>query len=335
MSIEGPKASSPEIIVMSPPRMLQEEGPVGDAVREELRREEDVARDGELDAIRARIHRRSLWRRGATTLLAACIPLGLVWLSQFEGGRVLADAQKLVVADPEVIVESEWLTESRRVESLDREGERGPDHAPELRQREVFSPGPASSLEPAPKIVRTTEETTSIPSRGASRPTAVEAGDPEREGPGCSVLTSQGDYEAALACYDEQANGHGVGAELSLLEKARLQRRAFGDDEAALETVTEHVRRFAGGTLQREALLMRLDLLLALDRKNDALRLVDDVLRKRSIPERDAELLLLRARLHGERGHCKAALEDAERASGLGVSPDRIVRATENCQKAE
>jgi tetratricopeptide (TPR) repeat protein len=99
-------------------------------------------------------------------------------------------------------------------------------------------------------------------------------------------------------------------AELALVATAVRRLRADEDPRGALVILDEHGARFPAGTLKREATLARVETLLALDRRDDALRVLDaaaisDLPRARAVRA-------TRGELRAELGRCTDALKDFE-----------------------
>jgi hypothetical protein len=99
-------------------------------------------------------------------------------------------------------------------------------------------------------------------------------------------------------------------AELALIAAAVRRLRADEDPRGALVILDEHGARFPAGTLKREATLARVETLLALDRRDDALGVLDasaigDLPRARAVRA-------TRGELRAELGRCPDALRDFE-----------------------
>lgn len=168
-------------------------------------------------------------------------------------------------------------------------------------------------------------------SRSSPSPRSVPLGASSAVEERCSDWTNRGEYAAAAECYARKAQGSGVGAEWALLEKARIHSRAQGKPEEALRALDEYERRFAAGSLAREARLSRIEILATTGRTEQALRALDDVLGRDQIPERTGELLLLRAQLRADSGNCVAALSDLEAAGTQGIAPARASSIRQKC----
>jgi TolA-binding protein len=101
-------------------------------------------------------------------------------------------------------------------------------------------------------------------------------------------------------------------AESSLAAESRLLAAAIAklrkEPAAALAALDDYATRFPQGQLSAEAQVMRIDALLALGRRDGALRALDGMTLG-GLP-RGRELVLLRAELRSEAGRCRDALAD-------------------------
>jgi hypothetical protein len=114
------------------------------------------------------------------------------------------------------------------------------------------------------------------------------------------------------------------GAEQLLLAEVLLKLRHLRDPRAALQLLNEHDRRFPHGLLGTEAALARVDALLALDRRDDALAVLDGIAFTGSV--RAGELQVLRGELRAKRGRCLEAIDDFSAILSTG-RPDLDERA--------
>ncbi|HET6281329.1 MAG TPA: hypothetical protein VFH73_10190 [Polyangia bacterium] len=104
------------------------------------------------------------------------------------------------------------------------------------------------------------------------------------------------------------SSGSPPDGELALIATALRRLRTDDDPRGALATLDEHGARFPAGSLKREATLARVETLLALDRRGDALRVLDgeaigDLPRARAVRA-------TRGELRAELGRCADALKD-------------------------
>jgi hypothetical protein len=120
----------------------------------------------------------------------------------------------------------------------------------------------------------------------------------------------------------------GLASPSPLAEEARLLAAALGklrqdhDPGAALALLDQHQTRFTNGSLGAEAQLTRVEALLGLDRRDEALSLLDPLRAPWSGRRRD--LLITRAELRAQAGRCAEALVDfgivlGERGSRSGA----------------
>ncbi len=102
-------------------------------------------------------------------------------------------------------------------------------------------------------------------------------------------------------------------SEPRLLADALAGLHAEGDAKGALALLAEHRRRFPNGALRSEARVAEVEALLSLDRRSEALRVLDSLVIER-LP-RGAELGVLRAELRAQAGRCADAIADFDRCA--------------------
>jgi hypothetical protein len=125
---------------------------------------------------------------------------------------------------------------------------------------------------------------------------------------------------------DEPAMPPPARSEPRLLADALASLHAQGDAKGALALLAEHRRRFPNGALRSEARVAEVEALLSLDRRSDALRVLDGLVVAR-LP-RGTELGVLRAELRAQAGRCGDAIADFDRcAAGTGCSRESEERA--------
>jgi hypothetical protein len=112
----------------------------------------------------------------------------------------------------------------------------------------------------------------------------------------------------------------GLGDEARLLRRAIEELRQERDPRAALVALDEHRARFPGGVLRADADVLRVEVLLALDRDGEALALLERL--PLSGTPRGDELRVTRGELRAAHD-CAAALADFERV--LRESPSAAV----------
>jgi hypothetical protein len=86
----------------------------------------------------------------------------------------------------------------------------------------------------------------------------------------CASLLKQQAFAPAAACYGRQGEGTGLGAELALVELARLRMSALNDPDGAVSVLEEHKRRFASGVLKQQVEVALTRALAAQKRKREA-----------------------------------------------------------------
>jgi hypothetical protein len=114
-----------------------------------------------------------------------------------------------------------------------------------------------------------------------------------------------------------------VVAESRWLAGALQDLRQRHDAQAALAALDEYERRFPAGALAPEAAAARIDALLALGRRAQALSRLEALSLDR-LP-RGAELRTLRGELHAGRGALGAALDDFSAVLALPTAPPSVV----------
>jgi hypothetical protein len=115
-----------------------------------------------------------------------------------------------------------------------------------------------------------------------------------------------------------------VVAESRLLADALSQLRQRREPARALRTLDDYERRFPKGTLMPEASAARIDALLALGRRGEALERLDALAKIDSLP-RAAELRVLRGELRAGRGALPGAVSDFGAVLGMAGAPDAVL----------
>jgi hypothetical protein len=197
------------------------------------------------------------------------------------------------------------------------------------------APAAVSAAEPAPPPAVTSwgppPPSLGEPPRPREEPTAPAMPLPKPSE--CAALVSSQGAPPALGCYARLAAGHGLDAELALIQIARLDRDALHDPRAALATLEDYRRRFPRGTLREEALTALVDLYA---RTGDAERALTES--ERLLPavslERRGELHLLRGNVLRTQQHdCRrgAAEYAAAEASARAPLADEAAFARAAC----
>jgi len=126
----------------------------------------------------------------------------------------------------------------------------------------------------------------------------------------CLSLAREGRHDRALDCFDRQAHGSGLDAEVALYEAARLRRDVKGDLSGALAALREYGRRFPSGAFSTEALITIVELEAARGNVAAALRESARILASGQARERASELHLLRGRLFQQQGDYTQAVAE-------------------------
>jgi hypothetical protein len=113
--------------------------------------------------------------------------------------------------------------------------------------------------------------------------------------------------------------------ELALIAAAVRKLRTDNDPQGALAVLDEHRTRFPSGALNPEGSLARIEALLALDRRGEALRVLDGAAIG-ALP-RPRAVRTTRGELRAELGHCADALKDFERLLSANQQDEYAERA--------
>jgi len=165
----------------------------------------------------------------------------------------------------------------------------------------------AAEPQPEPPAPEPVSAGTSELDAGATLPLAAEAA--KAPAADCLSFARSGDAPAAERCFEAQATGQNLSAEVALYELARLRRDMLGKPTAALAALDDYARRFPHGYLSGEVLFSRLELLVKLGRSAEVLAASDELLASASGKERALEIHFLRGNLYAH------ALSDPERAA--------------------
>jgi TolA-binding protein len=121
-------------------------------------------------------------------------------------------------------------------------------------------------------------------------------------------------YEDAARAFEVVANGHGPRADLALYELGRILQLHLGRPEGALESYLRYEREYPRGSLSQEVEISAIELELQRRDLNAALGQMGGFLERHPNSERAPEVHLLRGDVLRERGDCKAALAEYQRA---------------------
>jgi hypothetical protein len=137
----------------------------------------------------------------------------------------------------------------------------------------------------------------------------------------CLELARRGEHSQALSCFESQAAGSDMTAEVAQYELARLRRNLNGDPAGALQALRDYTRRFPGGAFRTEAEVSIVELLASMGRDGQALAESERLLRTGLARERAADLRLLRARIYHRRlDDCGRAEQEYARVGSLSGS---------------
>jgi TolA-binding protein len=181
------------------------------------------------------------------------------------------------------------------------------------------APSPAAPAAPAAPPVA--PRRTHIAAEPSARLDAVAPAARPAPGP----IATRADRDATTATLAEEAR---------LLALGLRQLRNDGDAEAALVTFAAYLRRFPDGALAPEADIGRVEALIALDRYDDALAILDGLPETRQVV-RGRELASLRGELRARAGRCAEAEADFARVlrQSLGDgAEERALIGRANCR---
>jgi tetratricopeptide (TPR) repeat protein len=284
---------------VAPQRWVDAEGPLSVLIR-------DAAREyqAELDP------------RAALRPLPARAP-------RFSRGRVLVPSLAFGLAG--VLLA---LLGHSRLRSPDLLAEPEPERSA-LRALRPAEPAPPPSTSPAPAKPALEPARASAPrphaalAQGAHELAPdVAAPAPSEPSQDCLGFARLGDATKAEQCFEAQAAGQNLSAEVALYELARLRRDMLGEPASALSALDDYTQRFPRGYLSGEVLFSRLELLLKLGRSAEVLRASDELLASASGKERALEIHFLRGNVfaHSLADPASAAREYAQAA----LAPGRV-----------
>jgi hypothetical protein len=116
-----------------------------------------------------------------------------------------------------------------------------------------------------------------------------------------------------------------IAVEQSLLGQAMRMLRQSRDAQTALSLLTEYAERFPNGALQSEATMLRIEALLALGQRDEALAVLDRA-PLASLPNRDQQLVV-RGELRAANRRWREAKQDFDEALGPHVLPAANAKA--------
>jgi hypothetical protein len=195
-----------------------------------------------------------------------------------------------------------------------------------------FAPAPTSQDSP-PSHSPQAKAASAAPSNSAAPPSAEMLAPKQRPQPATRRLFRAGSPAAARAPLTEAVPVESaLSAEARSLADALARWRRDGQAEAALALLVAHERHFPRGELSVESRVARAEILLALDRRDQALAVFDS-LTLADLP-RARELETLRGELRAHVGRCREARADLSRVVAGGGADDlsrRAARALQTC----
>lgn len=212
-------------------------------------------------------------------------------------GSVQHEAQKPVGESP---------SPEEQADGLDARGDRAPPP-----RADVAEPAPArAASSPSSKVARAQADRRDAAARPAT------AGGADAADSTASVAAQAEPPRPVEAA--EPAAADGLAAESALVRRAVEKLRADRDAAAALGILDDFDARFPNGVLANEARFARIDALLALGKRAEAL----EVLEKAQLGElpRHGELRVLRGELLAEAGRCREAVEVFTRELDSGLT---------------
>jgi hypothetical protein len=123
-----------------------------------------------------------------------------------------------------------------------------------------------------------------------------------------------------------------IAVEQTLLSRAMRTMRDSDDARTALALLAQHAEQFPEGALIPEATMLRIEALLALGRRGEALSVLDRA-KIASLPNRD-EQLVVRGELRAAKGRWREAKQDFDRALRDGRMPAASARARDLQERA-
>jgi hypothetical protein len=193
--------------------------------------------------------------------------------------------------------------------------------------RPARAPSPAREVDQPPPLPSVSSPPAAPPPAPPLPPPSMEPGAvPQEPGAHPSAPESSSYVAPPTTLEDEPVARPTLRSEPRLLADALASLHAKGDAKGALALLAEHRRRFPTGALRSEARVAEVEALLSLERRSDALRVLDGLLIE-GMP-RAAELGVLRAELRAQAGRCADAIVDFDRCGAVGgCSPEAQERA--------
>lgn len=157
---------------------------------------------------------------------------------------------------------------------------------------------------PTPKLpdgIGSARSPAAVPADPVETPRPAEAVD-------CLKYARQGEHTGAESCFEDRSKGSGLGAEMALYELARLRKDVLGNPAGAHDALREYRQRFPNGSLLGEVDFSMVEVLVRLERHEEALRESERLLQSPFGRERQGQLRFLRGNIY------KVHLNDCARA---------------------
>jgi tetratricopeptide (TPR) repeat protein len=169
--------------------------------------------------------------------------------------------------------------------------------------------------EPSPVVPALAVSATALPARRASPPapplSSVQAPAAFVSEAECRAELAANKPERAVACFRARSREPGVKGEVASYEAARLAFERLNDPARALPWLEEHRQRFPNGALRGEVDWLRVRSLEHAGRFREALAASETLLASPEGRTLNAELHLLRARIHADaHGDCGEAVSE-------------------------
>lgn len=356
------KRSDPPAPLPEPVRLIHEASPVADLLRQERNRA--LSPPVPFGQMMARVRPR---RARSALLFAAAfaMPLGAWFVARMppnEPAVIAAElatvASSVVVAEPPQMRRKVVQDARSNAVALAGQGEPSAKDRRQLRANDELGTEPSvgsavsSGAAQRPDIAsHSTKASTrlgpirsldarrtdggGVTAHHASSPGSLHADEatqmPDSRGEDCSALSRRGAFQEAVTCFDEKAKGQGVGAELALLEGARIAWKALHSSEVALERLRRYETRFEDGALLREAILLKLEVLQSAGQLSAARELIEKAIVL--VPERGNELRKQAFDLKVRQGACDLARRDAEALVEAGVLEALVASTLAECER--
>jgi TolA-binding protein len=147
------------------------------------------------------------------------------------------------------------------------------------------------------------------------------------------ALCSNGRYQEAAISLSAIAKAHGPHAELALYHLAQIEQKQLGNPAEALQTYLRYEEEYPNGVLLQEAELSLIELQIQRSAFDGAMAHMDRFLAEHPDGERAPDVHLLRGNVLRQRGDCRAALVEYDRARGNSRVEDDAVYFSGRCEQ--